>query len=98
MIEEIKLISQDRKDQTIRRLKSIEGQMRGLQGMIEKERPCVEVLTQIAAAEEGLKQVGKIMMRNYLENCVTNSIRSQDGQEADRIYDELMDIIYKFAR
>jgi DNA-binding FrmR family transcriptional regulator len=88
-------ISKGRKEDSARRLTSIEGQIRGIKKMIQDGRPCVEILTQIAAAQEGLKGVGKIIMRNYLENCATTAIRSRGGGS---IYDELMDVIYKFAK
>ena len=80
---------------TIKRLKIIEGQVRGVQGMVEEGRKCVEILTQVAAVQEGLRNVGKQVMRNYLENCATQAIRKQSGPE---IYDELMEVIYKYAR
>ncbi|MFQ6078527.1 MAG: metal-sensitive transcriptional regulator [Thermodesulfobacteriota bacterium] len=88
-------ISKGRKEDSARRLTSIEGQIRGIKRMVQDGRPCVEILTQIAAAQEALKGVGKIIMRNYLENCATNAIRSRKGES---IYNELMDVIYKFAK
>ncbi len=80
---------------TVKRLKIIEGQVRGVQGMVEEGRKCVEILTQVAAVQEGLRNVGKQVMRNYLENCATHAIRKQRGPE---IYDELMNVIYKYVR
>jgi len=80
---------------TIKRLKIIAGQVRGVQGMVEEGRKCVDILMQLSAVQEGLRNVGKQVMRNYLENCATHAIREQDGPE---IYDELMEVIYKYAR
>ncbi len=80
---------------TIKRLKIIEGQVRGVQGMVEEGRKCVDILTQVASVQEGLRNVGKQVMLNYLENCATHAIREQGGPE---IYDELMEVIYKYAR
>ena len=79
----------------IKRLKIIEGQVRGVQGMVEEDRKCVDILMQVSAVQEGLRNVGKQVMRNYLENCATHAIREQGGPE---IYDELMEVIYKYAR
>ena len=59
--------------ETLRRLKIIEGQVRGVQGMVEEGRKCVDILTQVAAVQEGLRNVGKQVMRNYLENCATHA-------------------------
>ncbi len=50
---------------------------------------------QVSAVQEGLRNVGKQVMRNYLENCATHAIRDDGGPE---IYDELMEVIYKYAR
>ncbi len=83
------------RERTIKRLKIIEGQVRGVQGMVEGGRKCVQILMQVAAVQEGLRNVGKQVMRNYLENCATHAIRDDGGPE---IYDELMEVIYKYAR
>ncbi len=83
------------REQTIKRLKIIEGQVRGLQGMVDEGRYCVEILMQLTAVQEGLRNVGKQVMRNYLENCATHAIRQRGGPE---IYDELMEVIYKYVR
>ncbi len=83
------------REQTLKRLKIIEGQVRGVQGMVDEGRYCVEILMQLAAVQEGLRNVGKQVMRNYLENCATHAIREQGGPE---IYDELMEVIYKYVR
>ena len=58
------------------RLSRIEGQIKGVKRMVEEGRYCVEVLGQISAIHEALRGVGKLIMRNYLENCVTSSLRS----------------------
>ncbi len=83
------------REQTLKRLKIIEGQVRGVQGMVDEGRYCVEILMQLAAVQEGLRNVGKQVMRNYLENCATHAIRERGGPE---IYDELMEVIYKYVR
>lgn len=89
------MITDERKKNAVRRLQAIEGQARGLQKMIQENRGCVDILTQISSTQEALKKVGQIIMRNYLEICATDSIRSNNQ---DEIYDELMDVIYKFAK
>ncbi len=80
------------------RLNRIEGQVKGIKKMIEEGRYCVEVLGQISAVHEALRGVGKIIMRNYLGNCVTSSLRSGSSKKAKETYSELMDVIYKFAK
>jgi len=86
-----------RKD-AAQRLSRIEGQIKGIKKMVEEGRYCVEVLGQISAAHEALRGVGKLIMRNYLENCVTSSLRSGSNKKAKEIYAELMDVVYKFAK
>ena len=93
--EKRQIISEERKADASLRLNRVEGQIRGLKKMVDDGRPCVEVLTQLASVQEALRGLTKLMMRNYLENCATEAIRSKSG---DEIYDELMDVIFKFSR
>lgn len=93
--EKTQIISEERKANATVRLNRIEGQIKGLKKMVAEGRPCVEVLTQLASTQEALRGLTKLMMRNYLENCATAAIRSKAN---DEIYDELMDVIFKFAR
>ncbi len=88
------IYSEERKEGCLHRLKAAEGQVRGVQEMIEQQRPCLEVLTQLAAAQSALRQVSRIILRNYLENCATQAIRRSDP----KVYDELMDAIFKFSQ
>lgn len=76
------------------RLNRIEGQVRGLSRMVEEQRPCIELLQQLASVQSALKGVTKTVLRNYLERCATDAIRSNDSA----VYDELMDAIFKFVR
>lgn len=93
--EKTQIISEERKAEAVVRLNRIEGQIRGLKKMASEGRPCVEILTQLASTQEALRGLTKLMMRNYLENCATEAIRSKSGEE---IYDELMEVIFKFSR
>ncbi len=93
--EKTQIISEDRKADAILRLNRIQGQIKGINKMVGEGRPCVEVLTQLASTQEALRGLTKLMMRNYLENCATEAIRSKAG---DEVYDELMDVIFKFAK
>ncbi len=77
-----------------KRLKRVEGQVRGIARMLEQQRPCIEVLQQLASIQAALKSVTKSVLRNYLERCATDAIRSGDHD----VYDELMDAVFKFAK
>ena len=83
------------KKDALRRLDAIEGQIKGLKKMISEDRYCIDVLTQISSVHEALRGVGKLVMRNYLEGCATNLIRSDEPEKA---YKEIMDVIYKFVK
>ena len=80
------------------RLRRIEGQVRGVQKMIEEERYCAEVLMQLSSVQEALRGVGRALLFNHLKHCATEAIRSGDPKQADAMYDELMELIYKNAR
>ena len=88
------LYTEERKRESLRRLKTAEGQLRAVQEMIEQQRPCLDVLTQLAAAQNAVRQVNRIILRNYLENCATQAIRRSDP----KVYDELMDAIFKYSQ
>jgi DNA-binding FrmR family transcriptional regulator len=80
------------------RLRRIEGQVRGLQKMVEEERYCADVLMQLSSVQEALRGVGRGLLHNHLKYCVTEAIRSHDAEQADAMYDELMELMYKNAR
>src|ERR1043165_4155986 len=80
------------------RLRRIEGQVRGVQKMIEEERYCPDVLTQMSAIHESLRAVERILMKNHLQHCTTQALRSGDPKKAQRTYDELTELFYKHAR
>ena len=84
-------------DANLKRLRRIEGQVRGLQKMVEEGRYCADVLTQLAAVHEALRAVGRELMRNHLKHCASSAIR-QGGAQADDMYDELIDLMYRQVR
>jgi len=83
-------IPTETRDALTRRLKRIEGQVRGLQKMVDDERYCADVMVQIASAQEALSGVGRILLQNHLEHCVTDAIKSGDPAESERVVGELM--------
>lgn len=74
------------------RLRKARGQVEGVARMVDDNRYCVDVLTQIQAAQKALDGVAQIVLRNYLERCVTDAIEARDPL----IYDELMKVIARF--
>ena len=85
------------KSRNLTRLRRIEGQVRGLQKMVDEDRYCADILTQISSVQEALRGVGRELMRNHLRHCATGAIRT-GGQQADRMYDELVDLMYTHNR
>jgi len=86
------------KESNLKRLRRIEGQVRGLAKMIDADRYCPEILVQISSVQEALRAVGRNLMRNHLEHCATQAIRSGKKREAEATYDELLDLIYRYSR
>ena len=85
------------KASNLRRLRRIEGQVRGLQKMVDGERYCPEIIAQIASVQEALRGVARQLLRNHLKHCASNAIR--DGEaKADAMYDELLELVYKHLR
>ena len=87
-----------KKADALRRLRRIEGQVRGLQRMVEDERYCADVLMQIASIQQALSGAGKILMRNHLEHCITHALRSREPAAAGKVYEELLSIMYRYTR
>jgi DNA-binding FrmR family transcriptional regulator len=85
------------KARNLKRLRRIEGQVRGLQRMVDDERYCADVMFQIASVQEALRSVGRELMRNHLKHCASTAIRSGDAK-AEAMYDELVDLIYSASR
>ena len=97
-VHELPIIDAMRKDKAQNRLARIEGQVKGLQRMIDEDRYCIDFLNQLSAVQAALRSVGRLILRNYLENCATTAIRSDDPEAQERVYDELMDVVYKYIR
>jgi DNA-binding FrmR family transcriptional regulator len=90
-------VEDDLKARNLRRLRRIEGQVRGLQKMVEEDRYCADILTQISSVQEALRSVSRELMRNHLKHCATHAFR-QGNDEAEAMYDELVELFHKHAR
>ena len=85
------------KKSNLHRLRRIEGQIRGLQRMVEEDRYCADVIVQVASVQEALRSVGRELMRNHLKHCATHAIKS-GSDDAEQMYDELVDMMFKHNR
>jgi DNA-binding FrmR family transcriptional regulator len=89
------MINDEVKNESLLRLKKIEGQIRGIMKMVESDKYCIDIINQITAAEKALKGVSKIIMKRHVESCVATAISMGQGKEA---IDELVETIYKVGK
>lgn len=80
------------------RLRRIEGQVRGLQKMVEEERYCADVLMQLSSVQEALRGVGRGLLENHLRHCVMEVLRSTEQSQTDAVIEELMELVYRNTR
>jgi CsoR family transcriptional regulator, copper-sensing transcriptional repressor len=90
-------VDPDVKARNIRRLRLIEGQVRGLQKMVEDDRYCADILMQISSVHEALRSVGRELMRNHLKHCATAALKA-GPETAEPMYDELVELMYRHSR
>ena len=90
-------VDPEAKERNRKRLRRIEGQVRGLQRMVEEDRYCADVITQIASVHEALRAVGRELMRNHLRHCAVAAINA-GPEDAEAMYDELIELMYRGAR
>jgi DNA-binding FrmR family transcriptional regulator len=80
------------------RLRRIEGQVRGLQKMVEDDRYCADIITQVASVQEALRGVARNLMKNHLHHCAAKALQSGKKQQTEAMYNELLELIYKHLR
>ncbi|MDD7587155.1 MAG: metal-sensitive transcriptional regulator [Corynebacterium glucuronolyticum] len=85
------------KDRYLARLKRIEGQVRGIQRMIDEDKYCIDILTQVSAVNSALKGVGLQLLDDHMRHCVKNAV-IQGDEEANEKFKEVSDAIARFAR
>lgn len=86
------------KTATLKRLGRIEGQVRGLARMVEDERYCIDIVTQIAAVRAALRRVEEEILRDHVAHCVEHAIASGDKADQRRKVSELMDVMGRVGR
>ncbi|MBJ7602271.1 MAG: metal-sensitive transcriptional regulator [Candidatus Dormibacteraeota bacterium] len=83
------------KQQIEKRLSRIEGQVRGLRKMVEEDRYCIDVLTQVSAVQSALESVALLLLRDHTQHCVTEAIRAGEGTDKVR---ELSEAVERLVR
>ena len=86
------------KTSALRRVKRIEGQVRGLGRMIEDDRYCIDIVTQVAAARAALRRLEEEVLREHVAHCVQDAIKSGDAAEQTRKVAELMNVLGRADR
>ena len=86
------------KDALVRRLHRIEGQVRGIERMLEEDRYCIDVLTQIAAVNTALESLAFRILDDHVNHCVAGALASGDAAQAETKSKELLDAVHRFAR
>ena len=87
--------SSESKDDVLKRLRRIEGQIKGIHKMIDEDKQCVDILTQVAAVRAAINKVGGIILQRHSKTCLKNALKSESEQD---VLDELLDTIQKFLR
>jgi DNA-binding FrmR family transcriptional regulator len=85
-------MSDERTGEIRRRLKSVEGHVRGIDKMVGDGAYCVDVVNQILAVERALKKVSALVLDRHLHTCVTSAVRGSDDAAKDRVLGELLDV------
>ncbi|HEU5263080.1 MAG TPA: metal-sensitive transcriptional regulator [Gaiellaceae bacterium] len=86
------------RDALVRRLHRIEGQVRGIERMVEEDRYCIDVLTQIAAVNTALESLAFKILDDHVNHCVARALASGDPTEAETKSKELLEAVHRFAR
>ncbi len=80
----------------VARLKKIEGQIRGVQRMIEEERYCIDILNQLQAVEAAIKRVEANILRKHLQGCVATAVQTGSEREQDAKLEEIIRLLFRF--
>jgi DNA-binding FrmR family transcriptional regulator len=86
-------MNQSTKASCIKRLSRIEGQVRGLSRMVEDDRYCIDIVTQLSAVRAALRRVEQEILRDHVGHCVKQAMQSDDREDQDRKVQELIDVL-----
>jgi len=89
-------VEPDTKASVLARLRRVEGQVRGVQKMVEEGRYCADVLVQIDSVQQALRATARELLRNHITHCATDALR-EGGERAAETVDEIVDLAYKLG-
>ena len=91
------MIDPETKVKALGRLRRIEGQVQGIQRMVEEEKYCVDILLQLTAVEGAVEQVQRLLLGRHIESCVADAIRSGSSRDRQKKVDELLEVFSRFS-
>lgn len=91
------MLNEETKGKALARLRRIEGQVQGIQRMVEEEQYCVDILLQLSAVGGALEQVQKLLLGRHIESCVADALRSGSTLERQRKIEELLEVFSRFS-
>jgi DNA-binding FrmR family transcriptional regulator len=90
------MLNEETRAKALARLRRIEGQVQGIQRMVQEEQYCVDILLQLSAVQGALEQVRKLLLGRHIESCVADAMRSGSARDRQRKIDELLDVFSQF--
>jgi DNA-binding FrmR family transcriptional regulator len=91
------VIDDDTRSKTLGRLRRIEGQVQGIQRMVEEDKYCVDILLQLTAVQGAVEQVQRLLLGRHIESCVADAIRSGSTRDRQKKVDELLELFSRFG-
>jgi len=91
-------MNEDEKKSVVSRLKKIEGQIRGINKMVESERYCIDILSQTRAVVAAIRKVEDLILFQHLNTCVADSMRSDNKEDKDKKINEIMDLLSRYRK
>jgi len=79
-------------EQAAKRLKTIEGHVRGIQRMVDNGEYCIDIIRQIQATQSALNKVSQLVLEEHMHNCVITAVRGEDAQERERVLSEIAEV------
>jgi DNA-binding FrmR family transcriptional regulator len=92
------MVDEQTKREVLNRLKRIEGQVQGIQRMVEEQKYCVDILLQVSAVQGALDQVSKRLLGRHIESCVAAAFASGNDRQRERKIEELLEVFSRFGR
>ena len=91
------MIDDETRGKALGRLRRIEGQVQGIQRMVEEDKYCVDILLQLTAVQGAVEQVQRLLLGRHIESCVAEAVRSGSSRDRQKKMDELLEVFSRFG-